>query len=241
MNTKNITRLFAGVAVLGMTLGATSAFAQDNDQKQKDEIILNESKMISLDLEGVDLYVALSMLFKQAKVQYSLDNSLRGTLVTIHLKQPFRRGLEAVLKASGLPITYQYNDGVYSVIPIRDEPVTVEPEVTPEPKKPDVKITRIRINNVSPIDIVSFLGGRVLNFTNGFLPPHVGFNPFMGGGGMAGGRGGMGGGGGGGFGGGFGGGMGSGGLGNMGQGGLGTNTFTTGNGSNVGGLGGRGL
>jgi hypothetical protein len=239
MNTKNITRLFAGVAVLGMTMGATSAFAQDNEQKQNDEAILNESKMISLDLEGVDLYVALSMLFKQAKVQYTLDSRLRGTLVTVHLKQPLRRALEAVLKASGLPFTYAYADGIYSIIPRIEEPVNVEPEAAPEPKKPDVKITRIRINNISPIDIVSFLGGRVLHFTNGFMPPYVGFNPFVGGGGMAGGRGGMGGGGG--FGGGFGGGMGAGGLGNMGQGGLGTNTFTTGNGSNVGGLGGRGL
>lgn len=199
-----------------------------------DQTLLNESKIVSLDLEGVDLYQALTLLFKQAKVQYSLDNSLRGTLVTMHVKQPFKRALEATLKASSLPITYQYQDGVYSVVPIVEAPETpVADEPAPDAKK-SVRFTRIRISNLNGIDIVSFLGGRVLHFTDGFRSQFVGFNPFSGGAG-----GGLGGGTGGGAAGGFGGGGGAGGLGSFG-GGQGSNTFTTGNTATVG-SGGRGL
>lgn len=239
MKQNKTTLLLSGVAILGLAVGATPAFAQDNSPKNNDEVILS-SKEVALDLDGVDLYVALTMLFKQAKVQYSLDNSLRGTLVSVHIKQPFKNALESVLRASGMPITYQYTDGVYSVIPIVEEPVQTVSETAPETRKPEKRISKIYVHNISPIDIVAFLGGNVLHFTSGFSQQYIGFNPFARGGGSN-----MGGGGS--FGGGFAGGMGSGGLGGFGQGGgvgsaggAGSNSFTTGNGS-VGGFGGRGF
>lgn len=237
-NIKNL--LLPGVAILGITALTMPVMAQDNAPKTNDEAILS-NKTIVLDLEGVDLYLALSMLFKQAKVQYSLDNSLRGTLVTLHIKQPLRNALESVLRASGLPLTYQFSDGVYSVIPVIEEKIETINESLPETKKPEKRISRITVHNISAIDIVAFLGGSVLHFTSGFQSQYIGFNPFARGGGS-----GMGGGGS--FGGGSAGGMGSGGLGGFGQGGgigttgggAGSNSFTTGNG-NTGSFGGRGF
>ncbi|MCX6379318.1 MAG: hypothetical protein NT023_07540 [Armatimonadetes bacterium] len=223
--------LFVG----GMLALPLPSLAQDAPEGA-DQTTLNESKIVALDLEGVDLYQALTLLFRQAKVQYSLDNSLRGTLVTMHVKQPFKRALEATLKASSLPITYQYQNGVYSVVPIIEQPdVPLPDEPTPDTKK-SVRFTRIRVSNLNGIDIVAFLGGRVLNFTDGFRSQFLGFNPLSGssGGGFGGGQGGS-------TVGGFGGGQGAGGLGNFG-GGAGGSTFATtgGNGSAIG-TGGRGF
>ncbi len=232
-----ITFGIATVCVAGMLSASLPTLAQEAPGGT-DQTTLNENKLVTLDLEGVDLYQGLTLLFKQAKVQYSLDNSLRGTLVTMHVKQPFKRALEAVLKASGLPITYQYVDGVYSVIPIVETPETpIAEDNTPERPKTK-RFVRIPIYNLNAIDIASFLGGRILHFVDAYSPQYVGFNPFAGGMGMSGGGGGNRGGGAGGF----GNGAGAGGLGNFG-GGLGSNTFanTGGSGNTLGGVGGRGL
>ncbi len=223
----------ATLFIAGMLAAPLPSLAQDAPGGA-DQTTLNEGKIVTLDLEGVDLYQALTLLFKQAKVQYSLDNSLRGTLVTMHVKQPFKRALEATLKASSLPITYQFRDDVYSVIPIVERLETPVPDEPTAYAKKSVRFTRIYVNNLNGIDIVSFLGGRVLNFTSGFERQFIGFNPFSGG--ASGGGGGQGGGAG--AAGGFGGGGGAGGLGSFG-GGQGGGAFTTGNTGTIGG--GRGF
>ena len=179
--------------VLGFATATTPVLAQGEGDATE---TLN-NKPISLDLEGVDLYQALTLLFKQAKAQYSLDNSLRGTLVTVHIKQPFKNALEAVLKASGLPITYQFLDGVYSVVPIKDEAPDATPGETDTDKNTEkrMRLSRIFMTTLNGVNIASYLGARTLTFTSGYSS--MGFNPFGGmgggmGGGGAGGEGGMG-------------------------------------------------
>lgn len=173
------------LAAMGFIAVPTVSYAQD-DPVGGDSGLSN--KVVSLDLEGVDLYQALTLLFKQAKAQYTLDNSLRGTLITVHIKQPFKAALETVLKTSGLPITYQYQDNVYSVIPIKPtEELTPDGTDDPETKvTPRARISRSFGSNLSGETLIAFLGGRTVNFVGGFSS--IMMNPF-GGGGMGGGGG----------------------------------------------------
>jgi len=60
----------------------------------------------------------LKALFRQIQADFTLDSSFRGPLVTVHLHEtPFRVALETMLQASGLPLTYRYEHGIYSIIP----------------------------------------------------------------------------------------------------------------------------
>ncbi|MCX6381991.1 MAG: hypothetical protein NT023_21365, partial [Armatimonadetes bacterium] len=165
--------------VLGFATTATPVLAQDAGDAQE---TLN-NKPVNLDLEGVDLYQALTLLFKQAKAQYSLDNNLRGTLVTVHIKQPFKNALEAVLKASGLPITYQFTDGVYNVVPIKED--IIDPATDPKTDEPTTakpRLSRIFATTLNGVNIASYLGGKFLSFTSAYSG-FMGFNPLGGGGG----------------------------------------------------------
>lgn len=89
-------------------------------------------RAINLDLENVDLYTALNLLFEQAKVLHSVNPALKGDRVTARIHKPFIKALEALLIASGQPLTYQVEDGVYSAIPIQER---------------DDYIVRVNVNN----------------------------------------------------------------------------------------------
>ncbi len=65
------------LGVLGFAVTATPVLAQDPTGDAQETL---NNKPINLDLEGVDLYQALTLLFKQAKAQYSLDNSHGSTV-----------------------------------------------------------------------------------------------------------------------------------------------------------------
>ena len=183
----------------------------------------DQSKLISLDLESTDLYAALTLLFKQAKANYTLDPNLRGTLVTVHVKLPFKQALETVLKTSGLPYTYQFENNVYSVVPIKETPAeaalptdttVTDPAVAQDTDDTPIKLLLgTNIINLNGLDIAEALGGKSQLFTSGYSG-NYGYNPFAGsqsgGGGAGGGQGGFGGGNTGGFGGGSTGGFGGG-------------------------------
>ncbi|MCS6776462.1 MAG: hypothetical protein RMJ43_12250 [Chloroherpetonaceae bacterium] len=218
-------RMGLGVLALAVSLLGAPVLVQAQDETPDDSTTLN--KIVKLDLESADLYYALKLLFSQIKADFTLPPDLRGTLVTVRVNQPFRIALEAVLKASGLPLTWKKENNIYSIVPItQDEPTTpVDPGTETQEDQPAERSVprRLRVNNISGIDIVAALGGRFIPFTGSGM--FVGFNPFGGMGmgmGMMGGGMGMMGGGLGMMGGGFGGlGMGMGGLGMGGFGGFG--------------------
>ena len=240
------------LAVLGTMAMPLRAHAQDTPPATPGAGDTNDqNKVISLDLEATDLYYALTLLFKQAKANYTLDPNLRGNLVTVHIKQPFKQALETVLKASGLPYTYAFENGVYSVVPIKeDKPGTDIPVPTDDGKGgpettaagDDIPV-KLFVTNLNGLDIVAALGGKAALYTSNYNG-NVGYNPFSGGqggqggglggnSGFGGGSGGFGGGGFGGGSGGFGGGGFGGGSGGFGGGGFG--------GGSTGGFGGGGF
>ena len=243
------------LTALGLVAVPVGAFAQDTPPPPAGGAgeTNDQSKIISLDLESTDLYAALTLLFKQAKANYTLDPNLRGNLVTVHVKLPFKQALETVIKASGLNYTYQFENNVYSVVPIKEVQPDILPPTDTGTTTPDegiggadadqpVKIGRSVITQLNGIDIALALGGKILLFTSGYDKSSTGYNPFdtgnsgggfgggggnsgFGGGGGRGGGGGFGGGGGGFGGGGFGGGGGGFGGGGFGGGGGGVGGF----------------
>ena len=231
------------LTAMGMLALPVVAHAQDdtNPTNGANSEIMN--KVVKLDLESADLYYALKLLFSQVKADFTLDNSLKGTLITVKINQPFRIALESVLKASGLPITYANENGVYRVVPIASDTTEIgttpeDPNGTPPPFTRNIP-RRIRLNNLNGMDIIGLFGGRAIIWTSGLS--NVGTNPFANSGG-GGGGGGFGGGGqgGGGFGGGLGGGGGGFGGGGGGFGGGGGGFGGGGGGFGGGGLGGGG-
>jgi hypothetical protein len=184
---------------------------------------------VTLNVESADLYYTLKLLFQQIKADFTLDTSLRGTPVTVKLtKVPFDIALSSVLKASGQPLTYSYENGIFSIIPQAQE--TGLTTVTPSnetPTTPETKpvIDKIFLSVVSFADVARALGFPIIttlvDFGGGSGGLGGGFGGGFGGGGLGGFGGGMGG-----FGGGmggFGGGLGGfgGGLGGFGGGGFG--------------------
>ena len=81
------------------------------------------NRPIRLNLENTDLYTAIKLLFSQAKAQYTLDPNLRGIYITAQINQPFRIALETLLRASNQPLTYSVENGVYSIVPKKEDVV----------------------------------------------------------------------------------------------------------------------
>jgi hypothetical protein len=193
-----------GVTTMGMLASPVAARAQDDAATTTGENADVMNKVVKLDLESADLYYALKLLFSQVKADFTLDNNLKGNLVTVKINQPFRIALSSVLKASGLPITYTFEEGVYRVIPIANEEPELAGGTDPEGAEPPPFTRNIpkikRLNNINGIDIVSLFGGRPIIWSNS-IQQNYGMNQLGGGGmmggmggGMMGGMGGMGGG-----------------------------------------------
>ncbi len=217
-----------GLAALSLTaLGCLAlplgAGAQDNgtptDQTQAGSSLPNTP--VTLNVESADLYYTLKLLFSQIHADFTLDTSLRGTPVTVKLtKVPFPIALNAVLKASGQPLTYSFENGIFSVIPQVTE-TNIQPTNPTENTQPDLTANthyeKIFLNVSSVEDIMMALNRPIIQTNRGFSSGGGmggGFGGGMGGGGMGGMMGGMGG---------FGGGMGGmgGGMGGFGGGGMG--------------------
>lgn len=187
---------------------------------------------VTLNVESADLYYTLKLLFQQIHADFTLDTSLRGMPVTVKLtKVPFDIALSSVLKASGQPLTYSYENGIFSIIPqAQDMGLTNLGPGTDTTTVPETKpvIDKIFLSVVSFADVARALGFPVITTLvdfGGGGGMGGGFGGGFGGGGMGGFGGGMGGFGGGGMGG-FGGGMGGmggfgGGMGGFGGGGFG--------------------
>jgi len=197
---------------------------------------------ISIQAEDIPVADAIELIFRQAQTpQKSLEYIFEGgagkaKTVTVSLSNvSFEEALRTVLSQVGM--TYEVDDkGVYR---LREGATPAAPAAPTgvlrvEVKKPTdtqkLRLVRIPLKYLDPVDVVAFFGGQVLvpRFTSGF-----------GGNSGAGGRGGGFGGGGQG-GGGFGGGQGGGGFGGGGFGGMGGGGFGGGGGGFGGGGGGSG-
>ena len=174
-------------------------------------------KKVSLDLESTNLYSALKLLFGHINANYYLDPSLKNAEVSVHLHDiPFKTVLDTLVKSTGLPLTWKFEDNIYRIVPKEVETNTPETGVPTDPLTPDSeKTTKFVIINrdtfaFDGLSIAEALGGKGFSI----LPRIFDFNPYPGGGGgQGGGQGGGGFGGGGLGGGGMGGGSGGGGMG----------------------------
>jgi hypothetical protein len=224
-----------GLAALSLTaLGSLAlplgALAQDatTDQTGAGGATLPKTP-VTLNVESADLYYTLKLLFSQIKADFTLDTSLRGTPVTVKLtKVPFDIALNAVLKASGQPLTFSFENGIFSIVPQTQQvDTTLGQQPNQEPSTQDLtkntKYLKLTLNVVSVEDVMMALGRPTVQTNMGFSSGGGmggGFGGGFGGGGMGGMGGGMGGmmGGMGGMGGGMMGGMGGGMMGGMGGG-----------------------
>ncbi|MCW3055696.1 MAG: hypothetical protein JWN14_4866, partial [Chthonomonadales bacterium] len=169
--------------------------------------------------EQTNLYSALKLLFSHINANYFLDPSLKNSEVSVHLHDiPFKTVLDTLVKSTGLPITWKFEDNIYRIVPkeveTQTEPETgklTEPEGKGEAAAKFVIISRDSFA-FDGLSIAEALGGK--NFS--ILPRVFDNNPYPG---QSGGAGGNQGGGGSGFG---GGGLGGGGLGGGGFGGGGS-------------------
>ncbi len=236
-----------GLATLSLTaLGLLAlpggARAQDANTDPTANANDPTTKKISLDLESTNLYSALKLLFGHINANYFLDPTLKNAEVSVHLHDvPFRVALDTLVKSTGLPLTWKFEDNIYRIVPKEVDKGDLGPEAGVTPDKPEEGTdSKIKIEHISRdaytmalADLVDILPeGKILNIgptTKGiWINPYPGSLSSGGGGGGFGG-GGLGGGGqgGGGFGGGGtgGGGFGGGGRGGGGSGGGGRGGF----------------
>src|SRR5579862_5369268 len=72
------------LAAMGFVAAPCVALAQDNGGQTSTGT--ENTRRISLDAESMNLYTALELLFREAKIQnYTLDPSLKQNVVTAHL------------------------------------------------------------------------------------------------------------------------------------------------------------
>ena len=228
----------ATLSLLALGLGAlpVTALAQEDPGTTDTSTISNQK--VDVTVESADLYYTLKLLFSQIKANFTLDTSLRGISVTASLKKtPFRTALETILKSAPIPLTYRFENNIYSIVPKVEETLTPEgttdprDEETPESNKRAQKIFKGSALNYNAMAIVELINpSGVIRAWPAIMQSMSGGRGGMGGmmggmGGMGGGMGGMGMGGmgmGGGMGGmGMGGGMGGGMMGGFGGGGFG--------------------
>lgn len=170
------------LAAFGLLSAPSVVIAQQKPENS--ETVAAENRLISLDLEEGDLYAAFNSLFKQAKVNYTLNGSLKGTTITTHIKLPMRQAVNALIKISGLPIMLSVENSVYAIVP---KPV----EKAPEPDGPVVdpiigdetgtpgtarRMARIPIRHINSIDFAAMMGLPVYLYTSSLI--YHGHNPF---------------------------------------------------------------
>jgi len=212
-----------GLAALSLTamglLALPGGNARAQDTPPASEANDPTMKKVSLDLEQTNLYSALKLLFSHINANYFLDPSLKNSEVSVHLTNvPFKTVLDTLVKSTGLPITWKFEDNIYRIVPKEVDIATGTEEGIKEPTTAttDQAAKFVIISRDSfafdGLSIAEALGGKTFSI----LPRVFDQNPYagssgggnQGGGGSGFGGGGLGGGGnqgGGGFGGGSGG------------------------------------
>ncbi len=134
-----------------------------------------ESLKVDLEAESSSIYDALKQIFKQTKLSFTIDESLRSLKVTAHLTQvPFRIALDKLLKSTSVALTCSQEDGVYVVKVSTDQSIpsvaldtnNIQHSDHPDSSRSTVRL--IRVYNLSDLDIVQAFGGTILNL--GYIP-----------------------------------------------------------------------
>jgi len=216
-----------GLAALSLTAMGLLALpggarAQGQDTPPASDANDPTMKKVSLELEQTNLYSALKLLFSHINANYFLDPSLKNSEVSVHLHDiPFKTVLDTLVKSTGLPITWKFEDNIYRIVPKEvevDRPLEPGTDTT-RPGGDDEKQAKFVIISrdsfaFDGLAIAEALGGKTFSI----LPRVFDFNPYPGTSGGGGSQGGGGSGFGGGGLGGAGGGFGSGGIGSSGGG-----------------------
>src|SRR4051812_779713 len=102
------------LTALGLAVSPRTACAQETKGDAAKSTADLREQPIDLDLESANLYDALTLLFQNAKANYLLDPAVKQSVVTAHFHQiPLRVALEILLKSSGRPFTYRYENSVF--------------------------------------------------------------------------------------------------------------------------------
>ena len=183
-------RMFITAAAAALVLTSGPALAQESGAQP------GASKRTSLKVDSADLRAALKMLFDSAGLNYSLEQSVRGTVTVSLYKIPFRTALESLLRSteSAAPLTYRIEDGVYHISPKIDLDISDggEPELVTQPVRDTRrKVGKIALNWADVRDVVNAFGGSMIEsragqlggggFGNGFGGFGGGFNAMSGG------------------------------------------------------------
>jgi hypothetical protein len=71
---------------------------------------------LSVEMDHASLHQALKEIFASAHADFSLEQSVTDTPVTIHVHdQPFRVVLDTILRAAATPLSYRVENGVYTI------------------------------------------------------------------------------------------------------------------------------
>ena len=170
------------LSAFGLCAAPGIVFAQQKPDNP--DSVSAEKRMISLDLEDADLYAAFNSLFKQAKVNYTLDTSLKGTTITTHIKLPMRQAADTLIKISGLPIMLSVENNVYAIVP---KPAEKAPLPVAESAAEDAlvgdetpgtarQMARVPIRHINSIDFAAMMGLPVYLYTSSLI--YHGHNPF---------------------------------------------------------------
>ena len=172
---KNSTFILSSISLCFLGLGVPQIVAAQNTET---DTLRNTP--VTLNVEEATLYSALKTLFAQAKADFTITASLKTFPVTVHLNQPFRIALESVLRATGQPITYTVENGVYYIEELKsstlDDPPVFEEEPLPPKRKP--LMYKFHVRNGSGLEIAAMLGIKFVPWTVSFFPPYIGSNPF---------------------------------------------------------------
>lgn len=71
---------------------------------------------ISLRLQEADLQNVFQQIFKEAKVNYTIDPKIKGVVSAVLEGVPLQRALDLIVKRASPPLTYRFENGVYSVM-----------------------------------------------------------------------------------------------------------------------------
>ena len=167
------------VSALGLLAAPQGVFAQGKPDNP--DAVPVEKRVVALDLEDGDLYAAFQSVFKQAKVNYTLDPSLKGRRVTVHIKLPMRQAINTLLKMSDFPYVMTFENDIYSVYHLNDDSGLGETKPTDSAKAEDApettrRMARIPIRHTNSLDFAAMFGVRVYLYTSSLI--YHGENPY---------------------------------------------------------------
>jgi hypothetical protein len=183
MSSRHGTRMFAplSLAALGLLALSGGARAQNVPSDPAAPASDPTMKKVTLDLESTNLYSALKMLFGHVNANYYLDPSLKNAEVSVHLHDiPFKTVLDTLVKSTGLPLTWKFDDNIYRIVP-KEVETTVGPEEgrpsfpeASEPKSPKIVILSRDSFAFDAMSLVEALGGKQMSL----LPRIFDVNPY---------------------------------------------------------------